>query len=160
MAITNVQALLDETSPSASMFVGRHGQRILSSTKSDFFEKYHTLEELVAWMKDLEKQHSELVTPVNIGKSYEGRDITGIRISTLPRDGDDGYGGQTKKQKKEVCDGIGYSARLCNIHYNPSTFTLHLLFSLSSMVEFMLANGFHRQRLPTWLMKSLRTCCC
>ncbi|TPX44873.1 hypothetical protein SeLEV6574_g04248 [Synchytrium endobioticum] len=82
--VSNVQTLIDQSSlsPPPSMSVDEHGQYVFGMMdKPDFFKKYHTLDGLIAWMKGLEDEYPDLVAPVNIGKSFEGRDITGIRIS-------------------------------------------------------------------------------
>lgn len=45
------------------------------------YTKYHTLDEINQWMLDLQKEYPQLVTILNITRSYEGRDIYAIKIS-------------------------------------------------------------------------------
>lgn len=51
----------------------------------DFFDEFRTLDELHAQLDMLAGQYPDLVTPITIGQSHEGRDIRGIVI----RAGDD-----------------------------------------------------------------------
>ncbi|EDW17949.1 zinc carboxypeptidase [Drosophila mojavensis] len=67
----NVQRLIDE-------------QRPKQRTSSMEWTQYHTLDEIYAWLDQIEKLYSHLVTPFTIGKSYEGRPIRGIKISYKP----------------------------------------------------------------------------
>ncbi|KAH8305192.1 hypothetical protein KR018_000540 [Drosophila ironensis] len=43
--------------------------------------QYHTLDEIYAWLDEIEQRYPDIVTPFTIGKSYEGRIIRGIKIS-------------------------------------------------------------------------------
>ncbi len=47
-----------------------------------FFDNYHTLDEFFDWMASLQKDYPDLVTPKAIGKSLEGRSISGITITS------------------------------------------------------------------------------
>lgn len=38
--------------------------------------------QIIDYIEDLAKSHGRYVTPISIGKSYEGRDIVGVRFST------------------------------------------------------------------------------
>jgi hypothetical protein len=60
-------------------------QRVLQklSSANDFaYNKYHTLDEIHAWVDQMVADYSDLVTPLAIGKSYENRDIKGFKISS------------------------------------------------------------------------------
>nr|XP_034827791.1 carboxypeptidase B-like [Maniola hyperantus] len=46
------------------------------------FQTYARYDEIVAYMERIERQYPEIVTLVNIGKSFEGRDIKYLKIST------------------------------------------------------------------------------
>ncbi|GAB0095239.1 Zinc carboxypeptidase A 1 [Sergentomyia squamirostris] len=48
------------------------------------FENYHKLEEINDWLQSLEKKYTGVVSLINAGKSYEGRDILGVKISHGP----------------------------------------------------------------------------
>ncbi|CAF1467973.1 unnamed protein product [Rotaria sp. Silwood1] len=64
-------------------------QRILqnlprsSSNANDFaYDKYHTIEEIHAWVDQMVATYPEMVTPFTVGKSYENRDMKGFQISS------------------------------------------------------------------------------
>lgn len=60
-------------------------QQHIQHTEDSFdYSKYHTLDDINQWMKDLKTQYPELVTVFNVSKSYEGRDIYAFKISTTP----------------------------------------------------------------------------
>ncbi|TDG38674.1 hypothetical protein AWZ03_014904 [Drosophila navojoa] len=42
---------------------------------------YHDLEDTYAWMRSLAKQNPQIVTLLEVGKTYEGRSILGLKIS-------------------------------------------------------------------------------
>lgn len=48
------------------------------------WDAYYTFEEIYAWLDDLVAAYPDIVTMINIGKSYEGRNIKGIKISHGP----------------------------------------------------------------------------
>ncbi len=48
--------------------------------KPSFHQKYHNLDEIRAFYADLVAKYPDLCEEFSIGKSYEGRAITGIRI--------------------------------------------------------------------------------
>ncbi|CAF3973238.1 unnamed protein product [Adineta steineri] len=56
--------------------------RLLSNTNDFAYDKYHTLEEIHAWIDQMVSTYSELATPFSVGKSYENRDIIGFKISS------------------------------------------------------------------------------
>jgi len=56
--------------------------RTLSNTNDFAYDKYHTLEEIQAWVDEMVATYPDIVTPLAIGKSYENRDIKGFKISS------------------------------------------------------------------------------
>ncbi|XP_011877191.1 PREDICTED: zinc carboxypeptidase-like [Vollenhovia emeryi] len=68
MHIKDVQELIDATTPH-------------SRSKSFDFTSYHTLEEIYKNLDDLAKQYPDKVQVVVGGKSYEGRQIKGVKVS-------------------------------------------------------------------------------
>lgn len=60
-------------------------EQAIASNKSgaDFFDSYHTLEENEEWWRALVNANSDIATlNPSIGKSFEGRDIYAIRVSS------------------------------------------------------------------------------
>ncbi|KAM7352228.1 zinc carboxypeptidase [Cochliomyia hominivorax] len=70
--IKNVQSLIDNEQP-----------KIRSSSGMDW-ENFHTLDEIYEWLDVIAKRYPNIVTPFDIGYSYEGRLIKGIKISYKP----------------------------------------------------------------------------
>lgn len=62
-------------------------QRTLSYHIGDDFDygKYHTLDEIHAWIDQIQQTYSKFVTTLNITKSYEGRNVKAMKIS-IPSD--------------------------------------------------------------------------
>lgn len=48
------------------------------------WSRYHSLQEINAWFDELELAYPEVVTTVVMGQSFEGRNITGIKINFHP----------------------------------------------------------------------------
>ncbi|KAL0819455.1 hypothetical protein ABMA28_007560 [Loxostege sticticalis] len=46
-----------------------------------FWTNYQTMEDIYEWFEYLARTHSDIVSLVTIGRSFEGRNITGVRIS-------------------------------------------------------------------------------
>ncbi|XP_073822191.1 zinc carboxypeptidase-like [Musca autumnalis] len=69
--IENVQSLIDNEQP---------------KTRSYGFdwENFHTLDEIYKWLDEIIERYPDIVTPFEIGYSYEGRLIRGIKISRKP----------------------------------------------------------------------------
>ncbi|KAL7287595.1 hypothetical protein TKK_0018242 [Trichogramma kaykai] len=68
--IEDVQRLIDTENPHI--------------TREDFgysHKKYHTLDEIYQWFELLTKQYPDLVSIIEVGKTYEGRTIKGVKIS-------------------------------------------------------------------------------
>ncbi|CAF3209194.1 unnamed protein product [Rotaria sp. Silwood2] len=54
-----------------------------SSNANDFaYDKYHTIEEIHAWVDQIVATYPEIATPFTVGKSYENRDMKGFKISS------------------------------------------------------------------------------
>jgi len=66
--INDVQALIEETTPHIR-------------SKSFDFTSYHTLEEIYKNLDDLAKQYPDKVQIIVGGKSYENRQIKGVKVS-------------------------------------------------------------------------------
>lgn len=53
------------------------------TTETDFdYGKYHSLEEIDNWMNSMVQMHGSVVQLFEVGTSYEGRKITGLKISS------------------------------------------------------------------------------
>ncbi|KAJ0173500.1 hypothetical protein K1T71_010649 [Dendrolimus kikuchii] len=75
IALPNIQDVIDKET------VKKYTKNNLRSMEWD---AYYTFEEIYAWLDDLVAAYPDIVTMINIGKSYEGRDIKGIKISHGP----------------------------------------------------------------------------
>nr|XP_055048230.1 carboxypeptidase A2-like [Misgurnus anguillicaudatus] len=75
--ISNVQELLDKEK--AEM---ESNAPMKSSIKGFNFAAYHTLDEIYSWMDTLVATHSNVVSKVEIGKSYENRPMYVLKFST------------------------------------------------------------------------------
>jgi hypothetical protein len=53
----------------------------LKSSADDFFLKFHTYSEIQAWLGDMVKSYPEISQKISIGKSFEDRDLFGIKIT-------------------------------------------------------------------------------
>ncbi|TPX33481.1 hypothetical protein SmJEL517_g03601 [Synchytrium microbalum] len=79
----DLQLLIDSDEGTASS-----GQHVIGVETVNFFENYHTLDEIQTYLDMLVKEYPDLVSHIKLdGKSYEKRDITGIKISL--KSGDD-----------------------------------------------------------------------
>ncbi|KYN42302.1 Zinc carboxypeptidase A 1, partial [Trachymyrmex septentrionalis] len=70
MHIDDVQKLIDETTPKTQ-----------TRSKSFDFTSYHTLDDIYKKLDDLAKQYPDKVETVVAGKTYEGREIKGVKVS-------------------------------------------------------------------------------
>ncbi|XP_029161889.1 LOW QUALITY PROTEIN: zinc carboxypeptidase-like [Nylanderia fulva] len=66
--IEDIQTLIDETTP-------------LTRSKSFDFTSYHTLDEIYKNLDDLTAQYANKVQTIVGGKTYEGREIKGVKVS-------------------------------------------------------------------------------
>ncbi|CAD7086389.1 unnamed protein product [Hermetia illucens] len=71
LAVKNFQKVLD----------AEEAERRRSKSSVYDWTGYHTLEETYAWLQSLEEQFPQYVKVVNAGKSYEGRDLLGVKVS-------------------------------------------------------------------------------
>ncbi|KAJ3053216.1 corticosteroid- binding protein [Rhizophlyctis rosea] len=81
--IDDVQSLIEkENIKHALMDDDSDNQQVLgdSSSSKDYFTSYHKIEEIQHFYDSLQKQYPDLVKPVEVGKTYEGRVIKGIEI--------------------------------------------------------------------------------
>jgi len=69
--IEDVQKLMDEQMIPAPK----------SGTAADWFTEYHQYDATITWIKQLAQQYATIATLVNVGKTFEGRDILGLRIT-------------------------------------------------------------------------------
>ncbi|KAF2899310.1 hypothetical protein ILUMI_06866 [Ignelater luminosus] len=71
--IENVQKLIDDEKSQ------------VSRRAEDFnWKEYHTLETINAWLDSLVERYPGIVTPIVGGRSYEGREIRGVKVSFGP----------------------------------------------------------------------------
>ncbi|XP_042324841.1 carboxypeptidase A1-like [Sceloporus undulatus] len=75
--IEDLQDLLDREKE--TMLLSRKSER---STGKFSFSSYHTIEEIYSWMDDFVAENPDLVSKIQIGKSYEGRPIYVLKFST------------------------------------------------------------------------------
>jgi len=52
-----------------------------TAVTDDFYSQYHTVDEVNKWATSFAAQYPNLVSVFSIGKSYEGRDLTVLRLS-------------------------------------------------------------------------------
>ncbi|KAJ6623370.1 Zinc carboxypeptidase A 1 [Pseudolycoriella hygida] len=71
----NIQQLIDAESKRIKRFNA-------SAKGTDFgWKSYYELETIYAWLDHLAEKYSDVVTLINIGKSFEGRPIKGVKLS-------------------------------------------------------------------------------
>ncbi|XP_059567778.1 carboxypeptidase A1 [Myotis daubentonii] len=75
--IEDVQSLLDEEEEQMFAFQAR-----AASTDTFNYATYHTLDEIYGFMDMLVAEHPQLVSKLQIGKTYEGRPIYVLKFST------------------------------------------------------------------------------
>uniref|UniRef100_H9GVA8 Peptidase M14 domain-containing protein n=1 Tax=Anolis carolinensis TaxID=28377 RepID=H9GVA8_ANOCA len=75
--IQDLQDLLDEEKE--TMLLSKKSER---STGTFSFSSYHTIEEIYSWMDDFVAENANLVSKIQIGRSYEGRPIFVLKFST------------------------------------------------------------------------------
>ncbi|XP_021567319.1 carboxypeptidase A5 isoform X2 [Carlito syrichta] len=75
--IKDVQVLLDEERETMAK------SRRLERSTSDFsYSSYHTLEEIYSWIDNFVTEHSDIVSKIQIGSSFENRSILVLKFST------------------------------------------------------------------------------
>ncbi|XP_006861199.1 PREDICTED: carboxypeptidase A5 [Chrysochloris asiatica] len=75
--IKDIQVLLDEEREAMAK-----SRRLERSTSSFSYSSYHTLEEIYSWMDSFVTEHSDLVSKIQIGLSFENRSILVLKFST------------------------------------------------------------------------------
>ncbi|KAM6152623.1 carboxypeptidase A5 isoform 2-T2 [Erethizon dorsatum] len=75
--IKNVQVLLDEEREAMAK-----ARRLERSTSSFSYSSYHTLEEIYSWIDNFVTEHSDVVSKIHIGNSFENRSILVLKFST------------------------------------------------------------------------------
>nr|XP_004661177.3 carboxypeptidase A5 [Jaculus jaculus] len=75
--IKDVQVLLDEERETMAK-----SRRLERSTASFSYSSYHTLEEIYSWIDNFVTEHSDIVSKIDIGKSFENRSILVLKFST------------------------------------------------------------------------------
>ncbi|XP_063223615.1 zinc carboxypeptidase-like isoform X2 [Bacillus rossius redtenbacheri] len=68
--IKNLQELIDSEQPESDARASQFS-----------WDRYHRLEQIHLWLRSLAADRPDVVTLENVGKSYEGRDILGVKIS-------------------------------------------------------------------------------
>lgn len=60
-----------------------HKLRPSSYNADDFaYDKYHTIEDIQAWIDQMVQTYPTLATSFSVGQSYEKRDMKGLKISS------------------------------------------------------------------------------
>ncbi|XP_059113495.1 carboxypeptidase A5 isoform X1 [Peromyscus eremicus] len=75
--IKDIQVLLDEERDAMA-----RSRRLERSTSSFSYSSYHTLEEIYSWIDNFVAEHSNLVSKIHIGNSFENRSILVLKFST------------------------------------------------------------------------------
>ncbi|XP_058385952.1 carboxypeptidase A5 isoform X2 [Diceros bicornis minor] len=75
--IKDVQVLLDEEREAMAK-----SRRLERSTSSFSYSSYHTLEEIYSWIDNFVTEHSDIVSKIQIGHSFENRSILVLKFST------------------------------------------------------------------------------
>ncbi|ELK13852.1 Carboxypeptidase A5 [Pteropus alecto] len=73
--IKDIQVLLDEEREAMAK-----SRRLERSTSSFSYSSYHTLEEIYSWIDNLVTEHSDIVSKIQIGHSFENRSILVLKI--------------------------------------------------------------------------------
>ncbi|KAM4874149.1 carboxypeptidase A5 isoform 2-T9 [Thomomys bottae] len=73
--IKDIQVLLDEEREAMAK-----SRRLERSTSSFSYSSYHTLDEIYNWMDNFGTEHSDLVSKIYIGNSFENRSIFVLKI--------------------------------------------------------------------------------
>eukprot|EP01080_Neovahlkampfia_damariscottae_P011439 gene11439-4606_t len=77
--VKNLQEILNEEESEFAKRVKYDPKN--KNTEDDFFKSFRTIEEMNAWMKN-KAETSKICKLVNAGKTHEGRDILGLRITS------------------------------------------------------------------------------
>ncbi|XP_022282931.1 carboxypeptidase A5 isoform X2 [Canis lupus baileyi] len=75
--IKDIQVLLDKEREAMA-----RSRRLERSTSSFSYSSYHTLEEIYSWIDNFVTEHSDIVSKIRIGHSFENRSILVLKFST------------------------------------------------------------------------------
>ncbi|XP_040858057.1 carboxypeptidase A5 [Ochotona curzoniae] len=75
--IEDIQVLLDEEREAMAK-----SRRLERSTSSFSYSSYHTLEEIYSWIDNFVTEHSDIISKIHIGNSFENRSILLLKFST------------------------------------------------------------------------------
>ncbi|KAM6201029.1 carboxypeptidase A5-like [Rhynchocyon petersi] len=75
--IKDIQVLLDQEREAMAK-----SRRLERSTSSFSYSSYHTLEEIYSWIDSFVTEHSNIVSRIHIGNSFENRSIPILKFST------------------------------------------------------------------------------
>ncbi|KAG8515671.1 Carboxypeptidase A1, partial [Galemys pyrenaicus] len=75
--IKDIQVLLDQEREAMAK-----SRRLERSTSSFSYSSYHTLEEIYSWIDNFVTEHSDIVSKIRIGHSFENRSILVLKFST------------------------------------------------------------------------------
>ncbi|XP_016812393.1 carboxypeptidase A5 isoform X3 [Pan troglodytes] len=75
--IKDIQVLLDEEREAMAK-----SRRLERSTNSFSYSSYHTLEEIYSWIDNFVMEHSDIVSKIQIGNSFENQSILVLKFST------------------------------------------------------------------------------
>jgi len=99
LIIPNVQLLIDHTRPLITTSKQSFDTKSLNET---FFSNYQPLDTIYVWMDFLQALHPNLVSIVELGNSYEGRRIRGIKVGSIPPE-------EGKKKKTIIINGAQHA---------------------------------------------------
>ncbi|XP_037369061.1 carboxypeptidase A5 [Talpa occidentalis] len=75
--IKDIQVLLDQEREAMA-----RSRRLERSASSFSYSSYHTLEEIYSWIDNFVTEHSDIVSKIRIGHSFENRSILVLKFST------------------------------------------------------------------------------
>jgi len=62
------------------ILIGEEKERIQNYKKDEFFEEYQDLDSIYAFITDLATNYPSIASTFVLGKTYEGRDILGLKV--------------------------------------------------------------------------------
>lgn len=71
----------DTTNPILKAFLKRMNDYTSRNRAKYGFGDYHSYDEMVQWMKDIEYHYPSMAKTYSIGRTHEGREIVGIKVS-------------------------------------------------------------------------------
>jgi len=55
--------------------------RQMTPNPNDFYSQYNSYADIITWIKGLQTQYPHLVTLINLGNSYEGRELLAVKVT-------------------------------------------------------------------------------